>query len=98
VAIPRKYWRDIPLGSTSKHSPSSSFLSLEDGAKGAGHPDAHKRQGKVRYPKRRGTRKCGMAVKAAGDLWYSLDRMRVFILGVGAMGSLLTKLLLRQGH
>jgi len=39
-----------------------------------------------------------MAVKAAGDLWYSLDLMRVFILGVGAMGSLLTKLLLRQGH
>jgi saccharopine dehydrogenase-like NADP-dependent oxidoreductase len=29
---------------------------------------------------------------------YSLDPMRVFILGVGAMGSLLAKLLIRQGH
>ncbi|MEK7762213.1 MAG: saccharopine dehydrogenase NADP-binding domain-containing protein, partial [Nitrospirota bacterium] len=32
------------------------------------------------------------------ELWYSLDPMRVFILGVGATGSLLAKLLIRQGH
>ena len=32
------------------------------------------------------------------ELWYSLDSMRVFILGVGATGSLLAKLLMRQGH
>ena len=32
------------------------------------------------------------------ELWYSLDSMRVFILGVGATGSLLAKLLIRQGH
>jgi Saccharopine dehydrogenase NADP binding domain len=31
-------------------------------------------------------------------LWYSLDPMRVFVLGVGATGSLLAKLLVRQGH
>ena len=34
----------------------------------------------------------------SGELWYSDDPMRVFILGVGATGSLLAKLLIRQGH
>jgi hypothetical protein len=31
-------------------------------------------------------------------LWYSGNLMRVFVLGVGATGSLLVKLLVRQGH
>ena len=39
-----------------------------------------------------------MTVNVPFELWYSLDPMRVFILGVGAMGSVLAKLLVRQGH
>ena len=39
-----------------------------------------------------------MTVKVSVELWYSLDPMKVFILGVGATGSLLAKLLIRQGH
>ena len=39
-----------------------------------------------------------MTINVSFELWYCLDPMRVFILGVGAMGSLLTKLLIRQGH
>ena len=35
---------------------------------------------------------------AEGKLWYSGDPMKVFVLGVGATGSLLVKLLVRQGH
>jgi len=35
---------------------------------------------------------------AEGKLWYSGDPMKVFVLGVGATGSLLVKLLARQGH
>lgn len=31
-------------------------------------------------------------------VWYSGDPMKVFVLGVGATGSLLVKLLIRQGH
>jgi len=34
----------------------------------------------------------------SAQLWYSDDPMRVFILGIGATGSLLAKLLVRQGH
>ena len=37
-------------------------------------------------------------IKVLEELWYSLDLMRVFVLGVGATGSLLAKLLIRQGH
>jgi ketopantoate reductase len=33
-----------------------------------------------------------------GRLWYSGNLMRVFVLGVGATGSLLLALLTRQGH
>lgn len=39
-----------------------------------------------------------MTVSVSVEVWYSLDPMRVFILGVGAMGLLLAKLLIRQGH
>ena len=39
-----------------------------------------------------------MAVNVSVEVWYSLDPMKVFILGIGAVGSLLATLLIRQGH
>ena len=58
----------------------------------------HKPQGKAHHPKRQVTRKMRNDCQVSVELWYSLDPMRVFILGVGATGSLLAKLLIRQGH
>lgn len=50
----------------------------------------------------RNRRTCGAFVlslhDAEGKLWYSGDPMKIFVLGVGATGSLLVKLLARQGH
>ena len=81
-------FKAIPLRAGSRKGNLTTPLCLENEARRdhGGFELLRKPQGKAHHPKRQVARKFGMTVNVSVELWYSLDPMRVFMLGVGAMG------------